>query len=352
MLETGTSASCTCSSSSSDSSSSSSDADVDPLGGGSRIARPPRRPGLQRLELHELHEVRQMQAVVRLAADAAARGDGAGTALDPLGLAEPAPMNQVRRINAARGLSGLHRLRHNLFQAFVSRAGSHIVISAGVYTLLNFNATHRGNRTRVNGAAVNNAAVLGVLLADALWDALIDRRNWDFKTGEKLFFHAYCMREILGRHSAPDLKHALLSLQSTARAVAAPGWHRRALAFGYYLATTRVTAYATATFGSIYSNSSYYHLSASQVFFMLFVLHHSCQTLDLDYDDDGLSLSESIRHTGEFCNGFGCASQPQIDWATACEEPSEDRRTGLQFHLSRMRGAKAVHQPGCTHHFI
>ncbi|XP_070394532.1 uncharacterized protein [Dermacentor albipictus] len=141
---------------------------------------------------------------------------------------------QVRRINAARGLSGLHRLRHNLFQAFVSRAGSHIVISAGVYTLLNFNATRRGNRTRVNGAPVNNAAVLGVLLADALWDALIDRKNWDFKTGRKVFFRAYCMRDILGRDLAPDLKHALLSLQSTARAVAAPGWHRRALAFGYY----------------------------------------------------------------------------------------------------------------------
>ncbi|XP_070395708.1 uncharacterized protein [Dermacentor albipictus] len=224
---------------------------------------------------------------------------------------------QVRRINAERGLSGLHRLRHNLFQAFVSRAGSHIVISAGVYTLLNFNATRRGNR--VNGAAVNNAAVLGVLLADALWDALIDRKNWDFKTGRKVFFRAYCMRDILGRDLAPDLKHALLSLQSTARAVAAPGWHRRALAFGYY------------------------HLSASQVFFVLFVLHHSCQTLD--YDDDGLSLSESIRHIGEFCDAFGCASQPQIDWATVCEETSvcEDRRTGLQSHLSRKRGAKAVH---------
>ncbi|XP_070394534.1 uncharacterized protein [Dermacentor albipictus] len=232
---------------------------------------------------------------------------------------------QVRRINAARGLSGLHRLRHNLFQAFVSRAGNHIVVSAGVYTLLNFNATRGGNRTRVNSAAVNNAAVLGVLLADALWDALIDRKNWDFKTGRKVFFRAYCMRDILGRDLAPDLKHALLSLQSTARAVAAPGWHRRALAFGYY------------------------HLSASQVFFMLFVLHHSWQTLD--HDDDGLSLSESIGHIGEFCDAFGCASQPQVDWATVCEGPSEDRRTGLQSHLSRKRRAKAVHWPGCMHNF-
>ncbi|XP_065300863.1 endothelin-converting enzyme-like 1 [Dermacentor albipictus] len=95
MPETGTRASCS-SSSSSDSSSSSSDAGVDPVGGGCRVARPARRPGLQRLELHELHEVRQMQAAARRAADAAARGDGAGTALDTLGLAEPAPMNQER----------------------------------------------------------------------------------------------------------------------------------------------------------------------------------------------------------------------------------------------------------------
>ncbi|KAH7945645.1 hypothetical protein HPB49_013555 [Dermacentor silvarum] len=206
---------------------------------------------------------------------------------------------QVVRINSARGLLGLHRSRENLFQAFVSRVGNSIVISAGVYALLNFNATHRGNRTRVNGAVVNNAAVLGILLADALWDALIDRKRWDLKTGQHLSHHAHCMRAIFGRVLAPDLKHPLLSLRSTARAIATPGWHRRVLAFGLH------------------------SFSASQIFFMLFALHHSCQTLNLNNDDFGLRVSTAIRHLEEFCDAFGCASR-QVNWATVCEEDPED----------------------------
>ncbi|KAH7983951.1 hypothetical protein HPB52_015723 [Rhipicephalus sanguineus] len=81
-------------SSSSSSSSSSSDSDVNAFGGRRRITRPARRPGFQRLELHELHEVRQMQAAARRAADAAARGDNTGNALEPPALPGPAPMNQ------------------------------------------------------------------------------------------------------------------------------------------------------------------------------------------------------------------------------------------------------------------
>ncbi|KAH7978736.1 hypothetical protein HPB49_006563 [Dermacentor silvarum] len=69
---------------------------MDAFGGHRRITRPARRPGFQRLELHELYEVRQMQAAARRAADAEARGDGAGNALDPLALPEPALMNQER----------------------------------------------------------------------------------------------------------------------------------------------------------------------------------------------------------------------------------------------------------------
>ncbi|XP_070376921.1 uncharacterized protein [Dermacentor albipictus] len=83
MPETGTSTSCSSSSSSSSSGSSGSDAF-----GRRRIARPSRRPGFRRLELHELHEGRQLQA--------AARGDGTGTALDPLALPELELMNQER----------------------------------------------------------------------------------------------------------------------------------------------------------------------------------------------------------------------------------------------------------------
>ncbi|XP_037560143.2 endothelin-converting enzyme-like 1 [Dermacentor silvarum] len=93
MVEPGTSTSY---SSSSSSSSSSSGSDMDAFGGHRRITRPARRPGFQRLELHELYEVRQMQAAARRAADAEARGDGAGNALDPLALPEPALMNQER----------------------------------------------------------------------------------------------------------------------------------------------------------------------------------------------------------------------------------------------------------------
>lgn len=203
-------------------------------------------------------------------------------------------------MNAAHGLAELYRFRENLFQASVSRAGNSIVISAAVYALLNFNVTHRGNHSRINGAIVNNAAVLGILLADALWDALVDRMHWDFETSEHLSDHVSCMKVIFGGALAPNLKHPLLSLRSTARIVATPGWHRRVLAFGFH------------------------RFSASQIFFMLFALHHSCQALNLNNDDFGLRLSTSIRHLEEFREAFGCASQRKVNWATVCEEDPKD----------------------------
>ncbi|KAH7941822.1 hypothetical protein HPB49_017715 [Dermacentor silvarum] len=80
------------------SSSSSSDSDVEAFAGRRRTTLPAtRRPGFQRLELHELHEVSQMQAAARRAADDVTDcGDGAGTALDPLALPEPALIDQNR----------------------------------------------------------------------------------------------------------------------------------------------------------------------------------------------------------------------------------------------------------------
>ncbi|KAL3177776.1 hypothetical protein MRX96_038913 [Rhipicephalus microplus] len=81
--------------SSSSSSSSSSISGVIAFGGGRRITRPARRPGFHRLELHELHEVRQMQAAARRAADAVARGDNTGSALEPPAVPGPTPGNQV-----------------------------------------------------------------------------------------------------------------------------------------------------------------------------------------------------------------------------------------------------------------
>ncbi|XP_075526680.1 endothelin-converting enzyme-like 1 [Dermacentor variabilis] len=64
------------------SSSSSSGSERNALGGSRLTTGPTGRPGFQRLELHELLQVRQMQAAARRAEDAAARGDGADTALD------------------------------------------------------------------------------------------------------------------------------------------------------------------------------------------------------------------------------------------------------------------------------
>ncbi|KAL1424662.1 hypothetical protein MTO96_019954 [Rhipicephalus appendiculatus] len=201
---------------------------------------------------------------------------------------------EVRRINAARGLSEVHRFRKTLFEAFVSRAGNHIVISAGVYPLLNFNDTRaRGNRTRLNGAAVNNAAVLGVLLADALWDALIKSDRWDPQIREQLFERAYCLKEITGFILTPDLKHPLLSVQSAARTIATPGWHQRVLAFGPY------------------------SFSASQIFFMLFMLHHPCQILNVN-DDVAHDVSVFIRFVQQFRGAFGCPA-PNFNWATVCD---------------------------------
>ncbi|KAH6930764.1 hypothetical protein HPB50_018044 [Hyalomma asiaticum] len=207
---------------------------------------------------------------------------------------------QVRRINDARGLPGLHRFRQTLFEAFVSRVGNHVVISAGVYPLLNFNDSHvRSNRTRLSGAAVNNAAVLGVLLADALWDALIGSERWDLDTREQLKEHAFCIRESAGFILYPALKHPLLSLQSAARAIATPGWNQRVLAFGPY------------------------SFSASQIFFMLFVLHHPCQRLDVNDDDVARDVSLFVGFVEEFRDAFGCATRPKVNWTAVCQEPQE-----------------------------
>ncbi|KAH7941671.1 hypothetical protein HPB49_015943 [Dermacentor silvarum] len=98
------------------SSSSSSDSDVEAFAGRRRTTLPAtRRPGFQRLELHELHEVSQMQAAARRAADDVTDcGDGAGTALDPLALPEPALIDQPQERNgieaiARQGNSYMHR---------------------------------------------------------------------------------------------------------------------------------------------------------------------------------------------------------------------------------------------------
>ncbi|KAH7951237.1 hypothetical protein HPB52_006982 [Rhipicephalus sanguineus] len=202
---------------------------------------------------------------------------------------------QVRRINAARGLSGLHFFRKTLFESFVSRVGNHIIISAAVYPLLNFNETRvRGNRSRLNGAAINNAAVLGMLLADALWDALIKSDRWDLQTRQQLYERTLCLKEITGFILVPDMKHPLLSLQSTARAIATPGWHQRVLAFGPY------------------------SFSASQIFFMLFVLHHPCQTLRVNDDGFARDVSVFVRFVEEFRGAFGCPA-PNLNWAIVCK---------------------------------
>ncbi|KAL3248027.1 hypothetical protein MRX96_056716 [Rhipicephalus microplus] len=201
---------------------------------------------------------------------------------------------QVRRINAARGLPEVHSFRKTLFEAFVSRAGNRIVISAGVYTLLKFNDTRiRGNHSRLNGAAVNNAAVLGVLLADALWDALIGSDRWDPRTRQQLIDHTVCINELTGFILTTHLKYPLLSLQSAARTIAAPGWHQRALAFGPY------------------------SFSASQIFFMLFVLHHPCQTLNVNDENVAHEVYVFTRYVEEFRRAFGCPV-PSFDWATLC----------------------------------
>ncbi|KAL1424661.1 hypothetical protein MTO96_019953 [Rhipicephalus appendiculatus] len=208
--------------------------------------------------------------------------------------ARPRHDSTVRRINAARGLSQVHMHRKTLFEAFVSRAGNHIVISAGVYPLLNFNDTRaRGNRTRLNGAAVNNAAVLGVLLADALWDALINSDRWDPQIRQRLIDHTVCMNELTGFILTANLKYPLLSLRSAARTIATPGWHQRVLAFGPY------------------------SFSASQIFFMLFVLHHPCQTLNVNDADVEHEVSVFTRYVEEFRHAFGCPV-PSVDWADVC----------------------------------
>ncbi|KAK8764688.1 hypothetical protein V5799_032705 [Amblyomma americanum] len=192
---------------------------------------------------------------------------------------------QVKSVNDARRLPGLYRFRSNLFQAFVDRAGAQIVISASVYSLLSFNNGSSGGGSVDGGdtsISIVNAAVLGVMIADVLWEVLLVATNWPSHTRHDLFQHMRCLHNFTGGVLTTSLRFPVLSLRATLRVVSTPHWHHRATTFGFH------------------------SLSASQVFFMLFLVHHSCHSLATGSGKPGMKVSTFLRHFEEFCEAFGC----------------------------------------------
>ncbi|XP_065303671.1 uncharacterized protein [Dermacentor albipictus] len=203
--------------------------------------------------------------------------------------------NQIRSSNAMRGLSGLYRLRVDLSHTFLVRFGNQIAVAASVYALLSFGKeTAGGNRSIADGAGVINAAVLGVMLADALWDKLFDYAEQETDSWEGLVAHLHCLRRQSGGVVNTELKYPILSMSAAVRAYATPSWHDRAPVFGYH------------------------SLSASQVFFILFFVHHVC--VPSGSYGSGVKASAQMRGFDEFFKAFDCAGTPMRNVIEACEK--------------------------------
>ncbi|KAH7951236.1 hypothetical protein HPB52_006981 [Rhipicephalus sanguineus] len=200
--------------------------------------------------------------------------------------------NQLSSSNALRGLSGLYRLRVDLTRTFVSRFDNQIAVAASVYALLSFsNDTGRASHS----ADVINAAVLGVMLADALWDKIMEHAEWNSDTWEELVEHQRCLQQQADVGAlTSELKYPILSLLSAIHAFATPGWHQRAPLFDFH------------------------SLSASQVFFILFFVHHSCSSAGSD--DGGMRTSLLMRHFEEFRKAFGCALPMKLEVKDLCKK--------------------------------
>ncbi|KAH7945646.1 hypothetical protein HPB49_013556 [Dermacentor silvarum] len=202
---------------------------------------------------------------------------------------------QISSSNALRGLYGLYRLRVDLSRIFLSRFDNQIAVAASVYALLSFGKeTAAINRSTADGADVINAAVLGVMLANALWDKIFDDVKRDIDRWKGLVDYLYCIQRQAEDALYTELKYPILSLSSTVRAFATPRWHHRAPVFGFH------------------------SLSASQVFFILFFVHHAC--ISTGYDGSGMRASTLMRNFEEFLKAFGCAGKPIRNVMGACEK--------------------------------
>ncbi|XP_065303655.1 uncharacterized protein [Dermacentor albipictus] len=204
--------------------------------------------------------------------------------------------NQIRSSSALRGFSALYSLRVDLTHTSLVRFGNQIAVTASVYALLNFGKeTAGGSRSLAHGADVINAAVLGVMLADALWEKIFDYAEQETDSWEGLVAHLHCLRWQSGGVVNTELKYPILSMSAAVRAYATPSWHDRAPVFGYH------------------------SLSASQVFFILFFVHHVC--LPRGSYGGGVSASAQMRNFEEFFKAFGCAGTPIRNSADACGKP-------------------------------
>ncbi|XP_065283228.1 uncharacterized protein [Dermacentor albipictus] len=182
---------------------------------------------------------------------------------------------KVSVLDSARGLGGLRRL-HTL-NRFTARVGGHVVVSPRVYPML---SVDKGSQTVVN------AASLGVSLADSLWDAVFSRREWSVPLLHRLDAHTSCLQRYVRTELEGRLSYPLLSVRSAVRAVSWPQWHARA--------------------------DDDWKLSASQVFFMLFVLRHACLARDHADKEATLSRRPFMLRVSHFAAAFDCKPAPLL----------------------------------------
>ncbi|XP_037579787.1 uncharacterized protein LOC119462514 [Dermacentor silvarum] len=189
--------------------------------------------------------------------------------------AEHIDLLKVSVLDSARGLGSLRLL--NTLNRFSARVGGHVVVSPRVYPML---SVDKGSQ------AVVNAASLGVSLADSLWDAVFSRREWSVPLLHRLDAHTSCVQRYIRSELGGRLSYPLLSVRSTVRAVSWPQWHARA--------------------------DDEWKLSASQVFFMLFVLRHTCLVRDRTDEEPTISSRSFMLRVGHFAMAFDCKPAPLI----------------------------------------
>ncbi|KAH7937323.1 hypothetical protein HPB49_010767 [Dermacentor silvarum] len=200
-------------------------------------------------------------------------------------------LHRAHVLNAKHGVNGVSANHANDLEGTATRVGNVVIVAPGAYSMLCVQYSGGSDRP-----CELNAATLGVTLADLLWAALFERRDWSTALQRRLDERRSCQRR--SPHASRqdgsgfgDLSLPLLSVRSAVRAAARPGWH----------------AMSPDLVGD-------WKLSPSQVFFVLVFLTHACigwpGRTEEDTDTPSLRAAPLVRRMEDFNAAFRCGPAP------------------------------------------
>ncbi|XP_065286094.1 uncharacterized protein [Dermacentor albipictus] len=198
---------------------------------------------------------------------------------------------RARILDAKHGVNGVSANHANDLEGIASRVGNVVIVAPGAYSMLCVqNGGGDGRPCELN------AATLGVTLADLLWAALFERRDWSAALQRRIDEHRSChspspRASTHGGSGFGDLSLPLLSVRSAVRVAAHADWHTQSLAL-----------------------VSEWNLSPSQVFFVLVFLTRACVGWSGGTQDDADSSSSRaaplVRQMADFSAAFRCGPVP------------------------------------------